>query len=508
MTDIQVKYCNDVHVKVECNESIRHELSDYFTFTPPDAQFRMRHKKFWDGKIRLFNKKTKKIYRGLVDYIVLFAETNKYTIEIDPKLSAKLTHKKEDIEKYINETFKPTNAEGERLTYRESQVKSVYEAWNNKRVLLLSPTSSGKSLTIYTLARMFSQLKSMHGKKVLIIVPTTSLVEQICKDFADYSKDNGWDAEKYTHKIYSGHEKVTKKPIVVSTWQSIYEFPKEYFEQFGTVVVDEAHGAEADSITGIMEKLENCPNRIGLTGTVKDAKTHHLTLTGLFGKIVRVDHAHKMMERGEAAKLKINIVILKHSKEEAEKLHKRKLMYKEPRKKYQEEVDFLTSNEKRNLFIKNLALSMDKNTLVLFHLIEKHGDKLYDLIARDAAATRPVSFVHGGTDVQQRETVRQLLDKSENAIGVCSMGVFSTGINSPGLVNAIFASSTKSKIKVLQSIGRTLRITDTKSECFLWDIVDDLTYNGIENFTLKHAFERMDIYDREKFEYEIHRLEL
>ena len=119
--------------------------------------------------------------------------------------------------------------------------------------------------------------------KTLIIVPTTSLVEQMYSDFLDY----GW-LESYMQKIYQGHDTKVTKDVVISTWQSLYKFPKKYFEQFGCVIGDEAHTFKSKSLTSIMNKLHLCKYRFGLTGTLDDLQTHKLVLEGVFGTVNKV----------------------------------------------------------------------------------------------------------------------------------------------------------------------------------------------------------------------------
>ena len=331
-------------------------------------------------------------------------------------------------------------------------------------------------------------------KKILIIVPTTSLVEQLTKDFKDY----GWNSLKNVHKIYQGHDKETSKRVVISTWQSIYNQPKKYFKQFGMVIGDEAHLFKAVSLTKIMTKLENCKYRIGLTGTLDGSKTHKLVLEGLFGVVNKVVSTSKLQEDKHLAQLKIICLVLKHDKQAIEFLKD---------KTYQEEMDFLVTNEKRNKYIRNLCCSLKGNTLCLFQYVEKHGKELQKLIA-DKTEDQQVFYVHGGVDADEREKVREITEKSDNAIIVASYGTFSTGINIRNLHNVIFASPSKSRIRNLQSIGRGLRLKDNKGNATLYDISDDLSYGDKENYTLQHFRERINIYNEEDFPYEIHNVEI
>jgi superfamily II DNA or RNA helicase len=174
---------------------------------------------------------------------------------------------------------------------------------------------------------------------------------------------------------------------------------------------------------------------------------------------------------------------------------------------YQTEIDYIVSSNVRNKFIRNLTLSLEGNTLVLFQFVEKHGQDLYAEI-RDNAKNKPVFFIHGNTDTEFREQVRAITEKETNATIVASFGTFSTGVNIKNLHNVIFASPSKSKIRNLQSIGRVLRLGDNKDSATLFDIADDLRIGKSVNFTLNHFIERVKIYDDEKFPYKFYNIEL
>jgi superfamily II DNA or RNA helicase len=174
---------------------------------------------------------------------------------------------------------------------------------------------------------------------------------------------------------------------------------------------------------------------------------------------------------------------------------------------YQDELEFLVTNTLRNKFITNLALSTKGNTLVLFQFVEKHGKPLHELIQKRAKG-RPVFFVHGETEADYRESVRHITENEDNAIIVASYGTFSTGINIRSLKNIIFASPSKSRIRVLQSIGRQLRKSEKKTKAKLYDISDDLRWKSRKNHTLKHFVERVKIYSEEGFPYQMIKIPL
>ena len=475
---------DDVYLKIDADESIRRDLGEFFTFEVPGFKFMPQFRnRVWDGKIRLFSYQTGQIYVGLYPYILKWCADNEIEVVDGTKIQdTKVEEKKVDA--FIEALKIP-------LEVRDYQKEAFIYATKKNRFLLLSPTASGKSLITYLLVR-FNLLRLK--KKILIIVPTTSLVEQLFKDFKDY----GWSPEKNVHKIYQGHAKETNKRVVISTWQSIYNMPKKWFTQFEMIIGDEAHLFKAVSLTKILTKLVKCPYKVGMTGTLDGSKTHKLVLEGLFGAVNKVVSTTELMEKGKLADLKIFCLVLNHGKTERDFIKD---------KTYQEEMDFIVANEKRNKYIRNLASGLQGNTLCLFQYVEKHGKELYEAI-KDKAKDKQVSFVYGGVDASRRETIRELTEKSDNAIIVASYGTFSTGINIRNLHNIIFASPSKSRIRNLQSIGRGLRLKDNKSHATLYDVADDLSYNNKENYTLAHFRERINIYSGEDFDYEIHNIEL
>ena len=481
MSHLVISKRNEVYLHVNAEVHVYYELADQFTFEVPGAKFSPAYKnKYWDGKIRLFNINTKEIYVGLLDRIVQFCKDHGYTYEfLDNKyygtpFEVNEMISKEGVKDYMTaiSKYKP----------RDYQIEGVYDALRHNRRLLLSPTASGKSLMIYSIVRYFVEQQ----KSTLIVVPTTSLVEQMYKDFSDY----GWDVGSYCHKIYAGKERETESQVIITTWQSIYKLPRKYFHRFNVVVGDEAHQFKSKSLVSIMTKLGDAKYRFGFTGTLDGSETHKWVLEGLFGPSYKIIKTDELMKKGHLATLDINVLLLKHP----------------PTKfnTFEEEIQYIINHSRRNKFIKNLALDLKGNTLILFARVEGHGEPLYELINNsNIIENRRVFFIHGGVDTEDREKVREITERENNAIIVASYGTFSTGINIKNLHNVIFASPSKSRIRNLQSIGRVLRKGDNKSKATLYDIADDIRYKSRKNYTLNHLIERIKVYNEEKFNYDI-----
>ena len=483
---ITFKKKNDVYFEFEGDKSDLRMLSDYFTFKVPGAEFTPQYRnKFWDGKIRLANLRDSTIYAGLMGDITKFAKDMDVDCYFEGSKSDILEPSNTDFLDQFLDILKPYS-KGKRIEMRDYQREAFKTAVLKQRCLLLSPTASGKSLIIYALIRWWLET---HNRKILIIVPTISLVGQMYSDFLDYSNDKFTDM----HGITGGIQKETMQRVVISTWQSIYKQPASWFAQFGSVVVDEVHHAQAKSIQSIMNKMIICPDRIGLTGTLQEAKTHELVLKGLFGSVHKLISTKELMSRDEVSQMSIRLVQLRYEESDRKKVKDMN---------YNEEVDFIINHEKRNKLIAKMASTLPGNTLVVFSRLE-HGKELYDRIDTD----KQLFYVAGETDKDSREAVRQMAENNDVII-VASLGVFSTGINIRNLHNLLFAHPTKSKIKVLQSIGRILRKSDNGQQAIVFDIIDDLKYKSRDNFALRHSNERFKYYTTEEFDYKINSIDV
>ena len=483
--NLVISKSNEVFLKVKTEPHIEYELRDHFKFEVPNAKFMPQYRgRNWNGEIHLSDMRSKQIYVGLLDKIVSFCKNYGYTYKFEDNKFYGTPYEENDFISMegVKDYIKSISA----YAPRQYQVEGVYDALKHNRRLLISPTASGKSLMIYSLARYYVE----QGKNILVVVPTTSLVEQMYKDFGEY----GWDSESYCHKIYSGREKNDDRPIVITTWQSIYKLERSWFEKFEVVIGDEAHLFKSKSLIQIMTKLHHAKYRFGFTGTLDGTQTHKWVLEGLFGPSYKVTRTEELMRQGHLSQLDIQCLVLKHPPQKFEV--------------YEDEIQYLISHEQRNRFIRNLTLDLKGNTLVLFARVEAHGAVLYEEINKHKRGDRKVFFIHGGVDAEQREIVREITERESNAIIVASYGTFSTGINIKNLHNVIFASPSKSRIRNLQSIGRVLRKGKDKVKATLYDIADDVSTKSRRNYTLNHFIERIKTYNEESFNYEIITIQL
>ena len=497
MDQLVITKKNEVFLHIQTEPSIEMELSEHFCFYVPGYKFMPAYKnRMWDGKIRLFDQRKKTLYCGLFKYLKEFADARQYEIVVENSAFGRPDAIQKIETSYITDGLTLT-AGGQKIEPRDYQLSALEHALSNKKSLLLSPTASGKSLIIYMAIRAFLDSSDLN---VLLIVPTTSLVEQMYSDFADYSQYDEWSAEENCHKIYSGREKYNlQQRVIITTWQSIYKERAPWFQNYGMVIGDEAHNFKAKSLTAILEKCVNAEYRMGTTGTLDGTQTHQLVLEGLFGPVHKVTTTKKLIDEKALADLQIDVLLLKYKDEICREVIK---------KDYQAEMDFIVKYEPRNNFISNLAMDLEGNTLVLFQYVDKHGKPLHNMLRERFDALprneRKLFYVSGETDVDTREEIRAITEEQDNAIIVASMGTFSTGINIKRLHNIIFASPSKSQIRVLQSIGRGLRKSADGRATKVFDIADDLHWKSKKNYTLNHAAERIKIYAKEKFKYKLY----
>ena len=483
--NLVISKANEVFLKVDSEPHIQYELRDHFTFEVEGAKFMPQYRKRnWNGEIHLFDMRNQRIYVGLLDRIIAFCERHDYSYKFQDneyygtpfEVNEGISY--EGVKDYMRSicSYSP----------RDYQIQGVYDALRHNRKLLISPTASGKSLMIYALVRYYVD----KGQKILLVVPTTSLVEQMYKDFDDY----GWDVDSYCHRIYAGKEKTNKYAVTITTWQSEYNSERSFFENYNVVIGDEAHLFKSKSLISIMTKLHHAKYRFGFTGTLDGTQTHKWVLEGLFGPSYKITNTKDLQDAGHLARLDIQCLVLKHPPQKFET--------------YQDEIEYLISHEQRNKFLCNLTLDLKGNTLLLYSRVEAHGAVLYEKINTNKQSERKVFFVHGGVEAEERELIREITEKETNAIIVASYGTFSTGINIRNLHNVIFASPSKSRVRNLQSIGRVLRKGANKIKAILYDISDDCTYKSKRNYTLNHLIERIKIYNEENFNYEIITIQL
>jgi superfamily II DNA or RNA helicase len=490
MEQVVVQLNDHSEMRVFADDGVAWELREHFAYFVPGYKFMPKFQSLqWDGKIRIFDYTRRVLPVGLLPRLMTFCEERGYELTYEESdYGSPGEHDKINPKEVMNfiKSLKLT-AGGNPISPHDYQFNAVCKAIEERRLILKSPTGSGKSLIIYILLRWF---QAHREDKLLIIVPTTSLVDQMYSDFDDYSTlDTEWNVKYEVHRIYSGKEKTNvSEHIYVSTWQSIFRLPKTWFEQFGTIIGDEAHNFSAQSLIKSMGKSRNAINRIGTTGTLSNSKTNQLVLEGVFGKVIPVIKTTTLQKRGILAPIEIHVLDLIWPDEVRQSFGK---------VNYQQEIDWLVRNEQRNKFLCNLALDLDDNTLLMFKFVQKHGKILHEMIKEKTK--HRCFFVSGEVDKADREAIRHIVETQKKCTINASMGTFAEGINIKNLHNIIFGSPSKSQIKILQAIGRTLRVADNGKTARVYDCIDHLDNGSRRNYALLHGEERLRIYKREGF---------
>ena len=486
MTTVYVSKVNETSLKIDSDDyNVMFELREAFSFYAPNYK---HHPKFkdhiWDGKIYLINMRTKTIPYGLIYHVQKFcAERNYLFVDQTKKSKVVVADNLDNFNEFVESLklpFKPY----------EYQLEAVRTAIKDCRKLLISPTGSGKSLIIYMLLRWMQK----HDRKILIIVPSTSLVEQMASDFKKYAEnDDTFDVDKLVSKLYS-KTKVDpfEADILVSTWQSLITFDDSLGSRWDCVICDEVHLGKATSIQNIMASCKNAYYRIGLTGSLTGENAHEFILIGSFGLIHRVATTKELQESGQLSDMKIYMLMLRYSKEESQNL------YRKLGKDYTTEYKYITTHPKRALFVRNLACSLKGTVMVLFDSRE-HGELLYKLISEKSGEDRKVFHIDGRVKVSTREEIRNSVNSENGAIIVASVGTSATGLNIPSIENVILCPS-KSRVRNLQSIGRGLRLNAGKTHCNVFDLCDNLSYSNHKNFFLNHGMQRYSLYQQEGFD--------
>ncbi len=504
---IEVVKINEVYIKVYSDINIETEIKDYFTFKSPGYQFHPKYKaRLWDGNISLYDIRTKQLPIGLYPRLVDFCNESKIDIVFrECERFSSVYHENdisiEEVQAYVND-LNPYSR-NEPISAREYQVNAIQKAINQKRITLISPTSSGKSLLIYCIIRHI--LEENPDSRVLLLVPNVQLVNQMYGDFQDYSSHNDWSVDKYCQKLYSGQSKELSKRVLITTWQSFTKIASDrvngpkILSLYKAVISDEAHGSKSAEMRSILEKCTHAEYRIGTTGTLdtsSNAKVHQLQIEGYLGPVHKVITTKELIDNNQISDLKIKTFVLKYSEDDC------KLMKKA---EYQEEIKWLIENTTRNAFIMKLSLVAEGTTLILVNHRESHAKKLYDALSK--VSKKSVYYISGSVNPEEREKIRKLAN-TEDCIIVATYATMSTGVSIPNIRNVIFGCPSKSSIRVLQSIGRGLRLHQDKSHMTLYDIIDDLRHKKSENFSYQHGIERFAIYRREKFEMNVKEVQL
>lgn len=495
MDNINIRRVNSSFLQLECDSSAIAELDEKFTFFVPGYRFMPKFKnKFWDGKLHLINRGTGIFPYGLLRDVMKQTQNLGYSVTIDKDINDDMSVGNNiDIEEFIGTLNIPYDL-------RSFQLDAIIDMWKRKRMISICPTGSGKSLIIYVFCRIYQKMISEDQGKILIVVPSINLTKQMESDFGDYSIDDEWDASSNVQLMGEGATREISKNIVISTWQSISNLSPEWYDSFDVVLADEVHMFKSNETKKISEHARFALWKLGTTGTLDGTLTHEMQLSSLFGPPRKYISTTTLIEQGVLSKLKIYPILFQYSKE----LIDADLLGRE----YKDEIEFIENSQEREKVLLDLCINLKGNTLIMFSRVVKMANPFYHELKKRLSGTgRNVYLVIGNVGGEERERIRKIMADETDAIIVSNPQLMSTGVNIRNLQNLIIGTPTKSRIKLLQAIGRILRTTEECNTARAFDIVDSFA-DGIKrkSFTMKHFESRLEQYEAEGFEYEIKKL--
>jgi superfamily II DNA or RNA helicase len=382
---------------------------------------------------------------------------------------------------------------------------------------------------------MFYTLKHIDPKaKFLIIVPSITLVTQFYDNIMEYNwginsllemREKKIDSilnpeAKYSPCDVRVEEVMSERPrkfsgaqdpnVYIGTYQSLEKWPKEFFQQFHTVVTDEAHGAKAKTITTILQKtFGHAYSRFGVSGTFPDDDTCEiLTIQSVLGPKITEVSANELKEKGIITPMEIRCVIMNHNDKEFDdriQIIKRGGNGKDA---FELEKAYIHVSDKRLEFIKKIVEKCDSNTLLLFHTIE-YGQAIFNKLQNDIS-DKEFFYIDGEVSGKKREIIKKEMEVTDGKVKVlvASYGTLSTGVSINAIFNVIFTDSFKSEQIIIQSIGRALRLHSDKKKANIFDLVDVFDANNMSNILFRHFKEREKFYIKRQYPYKVIKINL
>jgi len=493
---IDIKQIDYSFAKVSGDKEELLKIFNYFSYLVDGYQFQPLYKQGrWDGKVKMYDFVNKTMPLGLIPQLIEFLQKNGIQYSI---INFDDNEFRIDYE-YLEHCIKVYKIP---MEVRDYQKKIVIECINQRRLLAISSTSSGKSLALYLIVRIMLE----NTKRCFIIVPNISLVTQLYKDFISY----GWDeilVQESVHCIFGGQEKLFIKPVIISTWQSI--FKPEVLSKFTSaindtdklydcVIIDEAHKvktSEGQKIGNILEKFTYSPWKLGVTGSLPKQELLKQQIIACLGNPLQIISASELVERGMATDLNISLIYLDYNTDERK--YVKKLVKS---KTWNEEMDFINTHPQKLGFILKLGLSKlnkNENSIIFFKRIA-FGQALFNMFKEAGVPLDKLKYVDGSVKGDVREDIRTDMEEMSGVILIASYNTFSTGINIKQLNNGIFGENPgKSDVTLIQSLGRFLRQHSSKTQANIYDLVDDLRVKTYDNYAWRHFKERLDTYRNE-----------
>lgn len=376
--------------------------------------------------------------------------------------------------------FKPEQLTHFDLKPRDYQLESLLMAGKKGTGIIVLPTSAGKTLVIAMLAHTYARLTK---KKVMILVPDLQLVAQTYSDLVGYGIPEGFITK------WTGTQEPNEEAQIWVANQQIFLKQQDYWKSrnhlFYTFLCDECHKLRhGNQINKVLKDLK-APIRFGFTGSFPEPLLDQWAIIGLLGPIIYQQASIDLREQKYITSVKVKPIHLHYTKVPVFAAPS----LAQPTAGYEDELTFLHSNEFRNAVIIKLSKNLDNNALILVDRIV-HGEVLLDLL-KEHLPEKEVFFIQGSVEVDERELLRKKMENQNNIVCIAISKIFSTGLNIKNLHYILFAAIGKARIKIIQSVGRSLRLHHSKQEAIIYDLCDQLRYGQ------KHFQERLQIYETE-----------
>jgi superfamily II DNA or RNA helicase len=372
--------------------------------------------------------------------------------------------------------------DGFKFPHRDFQKEIVELCLKHGRGTIKSATGSGKSFCVASLIENFWRNRPSRKFKALIVVPGISLVSQLVGDFENYGVN-------FSYSAWTGTVKLQDSDVVIVNTENLVSKIKDnpWVFDVDLLIVDECHRVTTTSkISKVVAKFKT-PNKFGFTGTLPKDKYESWKIIGTFGPLLFEKNSKELRDENILTDVSVKMVKLIHPEHTIPKKSKKK--DKSPTDDYLAELNFIYNSKKRNEIIKKLANKLTNNTLILVNHLE-HGDLLEKEL--ESLIDKKIIYIKGDVDLQNRMDSIQNMENENNIVCIAMSSIFSTGINIKNIHNIIFVSGGKSFIRIVQGIGRGLRLHESKDKLIIVDVFDNLTYSS------GHASERQRIYDDEQ----------
>lgn len=520
----------------------------------------------WSGKINHFHDGQinlglwKECFKAMVEIDHKLELENKEDFPLNRDVTL------EKVTEFCKEFFKDhkiTKEDGEVIDFMpyDYQIETAYKILKNRYCLGEVATSGGKSL-ILSIVFFYTLEHTDPDAKFLLIVPSISLVTQMSDNILEYyhgfkkyydyyieveidgkltkfEPEDDIKTDKGIIKAKDINEKKDKikvrkikrdegirireimsdKPreiggenpnVYISTYQSLSKkenWEDEFFQQFHTVAVDESHQAKSKSLINILERtFGSAYSRFGVSGTFPDDMSAEiLTIQSLMGPIVNSIKAKKLQKEGRISHVKIKQIHLNHDDPTFnQNLNDIRKIPNQGARAYQLESEYIRNSDKRMDFVSKLVQKCGSNTLVLFNIIE-YGTKLKDRLIQDLGDNVEVLYIDGGVKKKDRQVIFDKMEIDDDGITkvlVATYGTLSTGLSINNLHNIVFSESFKSEQRIIQSIGRGLRLKEGKDKAIIFDIIDYYVDQHQRNSFYRHGKERARMYNKHGYPFD------